>query len=118
MGNPDTQVNVPEDSIEPTADELAARTERQKLRINGYITLLKDPNLNYRWRAAEALGNEGDETAVQPLIDALKDPFVDVQWLAAKSLGKLGDLRTVEPLIDALKSDDKWLRTGAAWGLG
>ena len=57
---------------EPTPDELVKINERKKLRIKGYITLLKDPNLNYRWRAAEALGNEGDETAVEPLLDALK----------------------------------------------
>ena len=76
MGNPETQVNVTESSDEPTPDDLAAITERQKLRIRGYITLLKDPNLNYRWRAAEALGNEGDVTAVEPLMDALKDPLL------------------------------------------
>jgi hypothetical protein len=55
MGNPETQENVSQSSDEPTADELAAMTESRKQRIRGYIALLKDPNLNYRWRAAEAL---------------------------------------------------------------
>ena len=52
---------------------------------------LRIPISTIAGRAAEALGDEGDETAVEPLLEALKDPFVDVQWLAAKSLGKLGD---------------------------
>jgi HEAT repeat protein len=30
----------------------------------------------------------------------------------------IGDRHAVEPLIAALSSTDKWLRTGAAWGLG
>ena len=70
MGNPETQVHGDKTSTEPTPDEIAAVQERKKLRIKGYITLLKDPNLNYRWRAAEALGDEGDETAVEPLLEA------------------------------------------------
>ena len=81
MSSPETQAMSAEPFPEPTPDELEKIKERKKLRIKGYITLLKDPNLNYRWRAAEALGNEGDETAVEPLITALKDPFVDVRGL-------------------------------------
>src|SRR4030042_6284895 len=114
MGSPETQVPGNAPVPEPTPAELAAQQERKKLRIKGYITLLSDPNLNYRWRAAEALGDEGDETAVGPLLDALKDPFVDGPWLVAKSLGEMGGLRAVEPLIEGFKSDDKWLRVGAA----
>lgn len=116
----DTETTAPEgkSTREPTPEELGILEEQRKVRIQGYIALLKDPNLTFRWKAAEALGTLGDSTAIEPLLEALKDPFVDVQWLAAKSLGKIGDSRCVEPLINALKSDDKWLRTGAAWGLG
>jgi HEAT repeat protein len=118
MGNPEKPTDVTKSSSEPATSGSTTNDGRRKLRINGYITLLKDPNLTFRWKAAEALGIEGDSTAVEPLITALKDPFVDVQWLAAKSLGKIGDHRAVEPLIESLKSEEKWLRTGAAWGLG
>jgi HEAT repeat protein len=118
MGDTEPQVSAPGPAREPTPEEIAANEERYKRRVAGYIQLLKDKNLNFRWRAAEALGELGDPSAVEPLIEALRDPFVDVQWLAAKSLGKIGDSRAVGPLLEALKSEDKWLRVGAAWGLG
>ncbi|WP_211531203.1 HEAT repeat domain-containing protein [Methanocalculus chunghsingensis] len=82
------------------------------------ITLLREGTLNYRWRAAEALGEEGDQRAVGPLIEALSDPHVDVSWIAAKSLGRLGDPEAVPHLISMLDDDDKWQRIGAAEGLG
>ena len=93
MGNPETDAGSAESSLEAIPVESAAFEERRKLRIKGFISLLTDPSLDSRWKAAEALGVEGDASAVQPLIDALKDPYVDVQWLAAKSLGQLGDPR-------------------------
>jgi len=82
------------------------------------ITLLREGTLNFRWRAAEALGEEGDLRAVGPLIEALSDPYVDVSWIAAKSLGKLKDTEAVPDLIRMLDNDDKWARIGAAEGLG
>src|SRR5512137_1023991 len=93
---------------EPIPEGIAADDEQHKKRIAGYIELLKDNNLNFRVRAAEALGELGDPAAVEPLIEALRDPFIDVQWLAAKSLGKIGDLRAVAHLLEALKSENKW----------
>jgi HEAT repeat protein len=116
----DTELPVPDvgSPRDPTVEELDVRDEQRKKQVLGYIALLKDPNLTFRWKAAEAMGTIGDSSAIEPLLEALKDPFVDVQWLAAKSLGRIGDSRCVEPLINALKSDDKWLRAGAAWGLG
>ncbi|PKL64437.1 MAG: hypothetical protein CVV32_08930 [Methanomicrobiales archaeon HGW-Methanomicrobiales-3] len=107
---------VPSRESEP--EDPGILEERRKEQVKGYIALLKDPNLTFRWKAAEALGTAGDSTAIEPLLEALNDPFVDVQWLAAKSLGRIGDSRCVEPLINAMKSPDKWLRVGAAWGLG
>ena len=112
----DAELPVPEKEI-PKEDPVVVE-ERRKWRVKAFISLLQDENLHYRWKAAEALGEEGDNSAVEPLIHALKDPYVDVQWLAAKSLGKIGDIRALEPLIASLKAEDKWLRQGAAWGLG
>ena len=80
--------------------------ERRRQLADAYITLLKSPYLDSRWKAAEALGDHGDESAVEPLLAALNDPYVDVQWLAAKSLGKLGDPRAVGSLIEALRSQE------------
>jgi len=83
-----------------------------------YVSFLRDGNLLERTRSAEALGEIGDRTAVQPLIDALSDKSTDVQYVAAKSLGILADERAVEPLLLKLKSDEKWVRRGAAHSLG
>jgi HEAT repeat protein len=105
-------------AIPPTPEEQTGQEENRRRRVQEYIRLLKSERLHFRWNAAEALGDEGDPAAVEPLIAALKDPYVDVRWLAAKSLGKIGDTRAVEPLLVLLTSDEKWLRTGAAWGLG
>jgi len=76
--------------------------ERKKLRIKGYISLLKDPNLNCRWRAAEARGDEGDKTAVEPLIEALKSEDKGLRTGAAWALGKLQDSRAVGPILQLL----------------
>ncbi|MHB8052866.1 MAG: HEAT repeat domain-containing protein [Methanoregula sp.] len=89
MGEIEPQVSGSEPAREQAPEEIAANEERRKRLVAGYIQLLKDKNLNFRWRAAEALGESGDPEAVEPLIEALRDPFVDVQWLAAKSLGKM-----------------------------
>jgi HEAT repeat protein len=59
MGSPETQSPGDETVPGSTPAELAVIQERKKLRIKGYISLLNDPNLNNRWRAAEALGDEG-----------------------------------------------------------
>jgi HEAT repeat protein len=110
---PDAELPVPEDEV-PKEDPVVVE-ERRKGRVKEFISLLQDDNLHYRWKAAEALGEDGDNSAVEPLLKALNDPYVEVQWLAAKSLGKIGDIRALEPLIAALKAEDKWLRQGAAW---
>jgi HEAT repeat protein len=86
MGDTESQVSAPEPAREPIPEEISANEERYKRRVAGYIQLLKDKNLNFRWRAAEALGELGDRTAVEPLSEALRNPFVDGQCLAAKSL--------------------------------
>jgi HEAT repeat protein len=118
MDETGTTAPVPLQKKPPTPEDLVAREENRRQRVQEYIHLLTSERLHFRWHAAEALGDEGDPAAVGPLIAALKDPYTDVAWLAAKSLGKIGDPRAVEPLLGLLTSEEKWLRTGAAWGLG
>ena len=118
MGDFEPQVSTPEPAREPTPEEIAANEEQHKRRVAGYIQLLKDKNLNFRWRAAEALGELGDPAAVEPLIEALQGPVCRRPVARCKIPGKIGDLRAVAHLLEALKSEDKWLRIGAAWGLG
>jgi HEAT repeat protein len=51
---------------------------------------------------AKALGEIGDQRAVESLIEALSDSSVNDA--AAEALGAIGDERAVEPLIEALNS--------------
>jgi HEAT repeat protein len=107
-----------DEELVQTPEAEATETMNHKLHVKGLINLLKSDCLDSLWKAAKALGKLGDPESAEPLVAALKDPYVDVQWLAAKSLGMIGDRCAVEPLIAALSSTDKWLHTGAAWGLG
>ncbi|MHA1202381.1 MAG: HEAT repeat domain-containing protein [Candidatus Heimdallarchaeaceae archaeon] len=56
---------------------------------------------------AIALGDQGDEKAVEPLIHVLKndDPFLKI--FAAGALGKIGDKRAIKPLQKLLKKENK-----------
>ena len=84
--------------------------------------LLKSQNIDeqVRGRAAEALGNINDKSAVSPLIELLEiDTSRLVRYHAAESLGKIASPDVVDPLIRALKNDkDAIVREHAALALG
>ena len=84
--------------------------------IEGIIAALKDEF--DRKGAVIALGEIGDERAVEPLKQALKDKSKDVQIWAAFGLYKLGDTQKIEFLISALKDEDRDVRDAAARALG
>lgn len=71
MENPGAPAVVPLQEEPPTPEELAAREENRRLRVQEYIRLLKSEYLHFRWHAAEALGEEEDPAAIGPLIEAL-----------------------------------------------
>jgi len=73
--------------------------EAHRRKIKGYIDLLKSPHLDSRWKAAEALGGFGDQTAVVPLIEALD--------------GNIGDERALNPLEKARSDPDESVRSAA-----
>jgi serine/threonine protein kinase len=60
--------------------------------VQGLVQSLSAPDVAKRCRAAEALGNLGQEAepAVTPLTDALQDGSADVRLRAAEALGKIG----------------------------
>ncbi|ATW88522.1 PBS lyase HEAT-like repeat-containing protein [Halohasta litchfieldiae] len=65
-----------------------------------------------------ALGEIGDERAVQPIADKLLMDNDNVRPQAARALGLLGDTRAIKPLADTLKADDNEnVRAQAAWAL-
>ena len=64
------------------------------------------PNYHEKQMAAEALGNIGDPSTVEPLVSALQfDRHEGVRCAAAEALGKLGDLRSLHFLIHTLHND-------------
>ena len=50
MGDTEPQDPGAGPAREPTPEEIEANEERHKRRVNGYLQLLKDKNLNFRWR--------------------------------------------------------------------
>jgi len=91
---------------------------RESRNVQGLIFALrhKDPSVQYE--AAEALGDIGDERAVEPLLIALKnDETGGVRWKAAEALSKLGT-HSVAGLIGALQHYDNDVRWKAAIALG
>jgi HEAT repeat protein len=86
--------------------------------VQGLILALKNKDPTVQYDAAEALGDLGDNRAVEPLATALKnDEFSGVRWKAAEALSKIG-APAVEPLIRALSHDDDDVRWKAAIALG
>ncbi len=88
------------------------------LRIAGGSDI--DPNA--REAAVRALGDLGDERAVEPLIAVLgtsrEIPLVWVREAVVRSLGQIGDARAVEPLIAELMDSDPGVRETAVVSLG
>jgi HEAT repeat protein len=86
--------------------------------VQGLILALKNRDPKVQYDAAEALGDLGDNRAVEPLATALKnDEFSGVRWKAAEALSKLGS-PAVPVLIGALRHDDDDVRWKAAIALG
>jgi HEAT repeat protein len=102
------------ESVEPDVFRLKARGN-----VKGLIRALKYPKSPLvRKSAATALGDLGDERAVEPLIEALQDEDNFVRKMAATACGKLHDRKAVEPLIEALADEDPFVRERAAQALG
>lgn len=90
-----------EDSyVSDFAGEAFVAMLKSKRDIKGLIDALSH-RVSQGTSAAKALGEIGDETAIDPLIKALGD--VIVRKSAIRSLGKLKATKAVQPLIKALK---------------
>jgi HEAT repeat protein len=73
---------------------------------------------NVRWSVATALGEIGDQLAVESLIHELADESKGVQTRTAEALGKIKDKCAVEPLMRLLRDDDCSLRQMVGLSLG
>ncbi|MEA1930778.1 MAG: HEAT repeat domain-containing protein [Euryarchaeota archaeon] len=81
-----------------------------------YVDADSDPTLQKV--TFRALGEIGDEEAIQPLANKLLMDNDNVRPQAARALGLLGDTRAIKPLSETLKADeDSNVRAQAAWAL-
>lgn len=82
---------------------------KNKIAVPALLYSLNGKGENYKVRlaAAEALGNIGDNNAVDSLINIVKDEeekSVYVRESAATALGMIGDMRAIEPFLSILES--------------
>lgn len=73
---------------------------------------------NVRSCAARALGEIGDQKAVESLIRAIEDDDAQVRLNAAFALGEIGDIRGIEYLINTLDDEEDDIRINTAQALG
>jgi HEAT repeat protein len=81
--------------------------------VDVLITALNDPNMDVRWRVAEALGKIGDPRAIEPLIVALHDSHKYVRTHAANALVRIGT-PAVMPLSVVLHDRNVYVRLSVA----
>jgi HEAT repeat protein len=115
--------------------------------FHGLILALRHTNLDTQWKAAEALGELGQEAVdyllealisgnkdirlgaiealgeirdpatVNPIMALLGDGDNEIRWEAALALGEIGDLSAIRPLERILRDQDRYVRYGAALAL-
>jgi len=88
--------------------------------INYLIKVLgdKEQDNNLRSKAAQALGNTGNQKSIEPLIEALKDSNEWVRVDAVDALGTFESQDVIKPLIETLKDSSEEVRKHAVDALG
>ena len=97
-----------------------ALTSIGKPAVRSLVAGLESDDPLVRRQSAEALGEIGDERAVEPLIRLLSDEDELIRRHAVKALGRIGDLRAVAPLTGLLRdAKEPWhIRASVAEALG
>jgi HEAT repeat protein len=73
------------------------------------IPCLSDRDPNVRIYTALALGERGDQRAVDPLLGCLDDPDLNVRYHTIEALGQLADPLAVDALTDIAVTEDFFL---------
>jgi hypothetical protein len=95
-----------------------AQIRRYSAEILGNIDTGRDMRIFLGMPLREALKDQIDLRAVDPLIETLNDETDFVANRAARALGNIGDPKSIEPLIKATKDERGYVRGGAAEALG
>jgi len=106
-----------------TEKETRARATRDLIDVGApavkdLLACLSDDQWVVRFRAAEALGEIGDEQSCGPLIATLADPKNHVRYMAVKGLGKMGGCGAKEQLVPLLHDENEYVRRITAQSLG
>ncbi len=98
---------------------MALRDFRHRALTDSVSRLLKDSDVEVRWRAAYSLMRIGENLAPNLLVTATEDNDSRVRMYALQALANLRDYAFLEPLGEALQRDRDWrVRVKAANGLG
>ena len=101
-------------SAEDRKKSAAALLELGREGIPVWRELLRDPDAEVRWRAAEALGDLRAVEAVPDLLRALRDSDGDVARRAADALADLEAREAAAECVDLLKSPESRVRRRAS----
>lgn len=71
--------------------------------------LNRDEHDRLRAHAAEALGNQGDRSVVEPLLSVLKEPSSEIRFWSAFALGRLRDPRALPDLEHLAQTDHRFV---------
>ena len=91
-------------------------SENQYLRTDDLLPLLRDQEIEVRWRAASALSACG-AAAVDPLLKHLYDDDRNVRILSIWALGRIGDPRASGPISRSLYDEDALVRMASEGAL-
>jgi HEAT repeat protein len=86
--------------------------------VGALSSVLRGGSHERRVAAANALGEMGDPSVLQPLIAALKDPEAMVRAAAANGLARVGDPQSSLPLAPLLRDSARNVRVAAVNALG
>ncbi|MBI5417548.1 HEAT repeat domain-containing protein [Candidatus Poribacteria bacterium] len=111
------KIKVEDDSEEKIDIHIKKWAAKKKLvnigkeAVESLINVLNDANAQYY--AIRALGEIGDQQAVEPLIKILLDPDSESRRYAAMALGRIKDRKAIPALNQVLNDEDDGVRKDA-----
>lgn len=109
-----TGIEYPKDSVPRERWRVISDMQRQgRSSVDCFTRELQSDDKRIRIAAADALGNIGDQKALDLLVRLLSDTDHDVRFASAVALGKLGGPGAVRALEDACRDKNCYVRMAA-----